>query len=268
MASCPYCGLPLFGQANPLDPSSAEPVDPAEQDTRLLPRMQNAIPLPEGDEEDSPGRPRAAKSLIIATIAVGVVALAAVLILAHPWNPHLYDTRAATPADTSMEGFPGTVDRLSGQDTTGEPADQLSGDEATFEVLTAALETQDAISDELNQEMEDLAAAPSALEDTRETWARQAEATSIRVSNLITDLQDADVTSGTYATARDELITMGNYLRNRSDAITNAWDIVMAPGASEEQMQEAIDAARSADAAFSSLYREAREGFALNAPEA
>ncbi len=268
MAACPYCGLPLFGQSDPLDPSSAEPVDPAERDTRLLPRMQNAIPLPELQEDDEPKSPRAAKSLLIACVAVGVVVLATVLVLAHPWDPHLYDTRASTPADTSMEGFPGTVERLSAQDKTAEETKPLTADEATFEALTGALETADTLSDELNQEMQDLSAAPSASDETRETWAKQAEATSIRISNLITEVQAADVTTGTYASSRDELVTMGNYLRNRADALTSAWQAILAPGASEDDAQAAIDQARASDGAFSSLYQEARDGFTLEEPEA
>ncbi len=268
MAACPYCGLPLFGQADPLDPSSAEPVDPAERDTRLLPRMQNAIPEPGPEEGEGPGRPRAAKSLIVAAVAVGVVALAAVLIFAHPWNPNLYDTRAETPADTSMEGFPGTVERLTGQDSTGEATEELTGDEATFAAFTSVLEEQDALADELDQEMEDLEAAPSATEGSRGLSREQAQSTSLHISNLISEIEESDVSSGTYARAKEELVTMGNYLRNRADALTDAWVVVMASGASEEDMEAAVDAARATDASFSRLYRDARSGFELEDPEA
>ncbi len=243
-------------------------MDPAERDTRLLPRMQNAIPLPEPDEDEAKARPRIARGLITAAIAAVVVAVVAVLVLAHPWNPHLYDTRADTPADTSMEGFPGTVDKLTGQDSTGEATEELTGDEATFAAFTSALEDEDTLADELDQEMEDLAAAPSATEGSRGLWREQAQSTSLRISNLISEIQEADVSSGTYANAKDELVTMGNYLRNRSDAITDAWVAVMGSGASEGDMEAAIDAARSTDASFSALYREARDGFELEDPEA
>lgn len=264
MDACPHCGLPLFGQADPLDPGTAEPGDPSERDTRLLPRLQSAIPSPDDDPElEGARRPRAARSLIVAAVAAAVVVVAAILVLAHPWNPNLYDTRADTPADTSMEGFPGTVDKLSGQDTSSEAPETLTADEATFAVLTGALEEADVLSQELTAEMANLTGAASASPETREAWSEEAEATSLRVSNLIASVQAADVSTGTYAEAQAELVTMGNYLRNRADAITGAWEAILSPGATEAGIAEAVSSAETENRTYANLYRAARGDFEL-----
>lgn len=252
-----------------MNPATAQVTDPSERETRLMPRMTSMLTHEKEAPAEESNAPLATRGLILAAIAALCVVAVVIVVLAHPWNPNLYDTRAQSPADTSMEGFPGTVDKLTGQDTTAadETAEpQLTADEATYQALSDDLTRLDEADAELTKQMAELTDAEAASAESREAWAEDARSLSIGISNLIESIRSADVTTGTYASAQTELDTMGNYLRNRADALTSAWDAILAPLASTEDVEEAIASAEAENRTYAGLYRHARAAFELPAP--
>lgn len=233
--SCPACGMPV-GRREPAGAAGGEgrrlslpevdaapePADELEE-THSMPRIESAIP---GESEPAYDRlPRTRVVLLCAAASLALVGGLA-LALTHPWDPDAYSTRATEARDTSRAGFPGERERLSGQDSTGEDPgdDPISADEATYEELIAAYE-------ELGELDERLGAAESGFEQAAfggdaqafSDAAAEAEQLSYDVSNLISDIGEVDVTSGTYAEDAEHLETLGNWLRNRADALNGAW---------------------------------------------
>ena len=230
-------GLPQID--GPDAPSEAESAR-----TGVRTRIESAIP-PASDESSPAARrdrmPRPRAFAFAALFAVAVVGGAALLIT-HPWDPTASVTRASEPADTSMSGYPGAVESLSGQDREGADADGAETDPfAPIEEAYAALseleratgESEDALLDAC--ETGDASAIPDGLS--------QAEAISIDVSNLISDAALLDDCDGLYAEDLEHIQTLGNWLRNRCDALTRAW----------QQASDASDLSASADTIASVL---------------
>ncbi len=266
-SACPHCGMPMERLGIEPRIPKIEDDDIADQPTRFLPKLMSAIPSEEDRSEEERVRPRATLALVVA--ALGAVALIGgfLLYLWHPWDPDFFDTRAQTPADTSMEGFPGTVDRLQGQDSDGATvSESLTSDEATHRALTEALEGYDAIADELDLEFQTLESDFDAPYETREADAQAARSTSIELSNLISGVQQEDMSSGTYLSAQSELVRMGNYLRNRADALTRAWDSSLSSDDPSADKLRALDEAEREGAEYARLFQEARGSFALPEP--
>lgn len=249
---CPECGMPVErgghrqegarasevgGVARPQPLSDGERKDPNDtcenpvletEDTRTMARLESAIPSePDGSAESAHDRFPRARVLVVALVAALVVVGGAVLYITHPWDPAAFDTRAKTAADTSTAGFPGTVDRLQGQDqSTGTGSgDVQSGDEATYSKLA-----------DYWSQLGELAAKVDANDETfrqvyvdgtgedRQKGKAEADQLKLDISNLLSEIDEVDVTSGTYGDAKDSLTTVGNYLRNRMDALSAAWD--------------------------------------------
>ena len=69
----------------------------------------------------------------------------------------------------------------------------------------------------------------AAIQEAFDNASSECEELSYDVSNLISDIQSVDVTSGTYAEDVEHLVTLGNWLRNRVDALNSAWNSAEAP---------------------------------------
>ncbi|MBQ6395696.1 MAG: zinc ribbon domain-containing protein [Atopobiaceae bacterium] len=226
--ACPVCGMPV---------DRGEAPEPREREvseldsTQSFARIESALPeLREREEEIivRPGNPQGSRSLIIAALAALIVVSSIVLIICHPWDPDAYSIRATTPADTSYAGFPGTIDSLSGQDSKHEQTDVVSGDDATFQLLHDAWADLGDIASRLDANEELFWEIGFGGDREERAAAReQADAYAIELSNLIEDIRQADVTSGTYTEERERLLTLGNWLRNRSDALSEAWALDM-----------------------------------------
>lgn len=225
--------LPLMGEES------------SPEDTHAIVRIESAIPsepVPGQPESERDHGPRLRTFLVALVAAVAVVGGGALLIT-HPWNPSASDPRAKTEADTSMAGFPGVVETLNGQDETKSPdsSEEIqSGDQITYQKLQDVYAQLGKINDRATAcEEAYLSTAASADEAARASAKAEADQVSLDLSNLISSIGDIDVTSGTYAQEAQDMTTLGNYLRNRTDAIDTAWDEALKvtdPASQEERV--------------------------------
>ncbi len=236
VSECPKCGttvrehrperrrreidLPDIGNTGMMDALGA----PGE--TGAMTRIESAIP-PEDDAALGTRRvdrlPRTRAIVLAALLAVVVVGGAALLIT-HPWNPEATRISATTPADTSMQGFPGFLESLTGQDSAG-------GGEVTSaaELLSQEHERLGELAESVGESEELLKSDGVSAESTdeqRAEWLDEAEEVSIEVSNLISEVSSLD--DGTNTEAVDSLVTLGSWLRNRCDILTSAWELAAA----------------------------------------
>lgn len=235
--TCPKCGMPVGA---PSRAQGSRGTDDRRMEERLLererttslPRIESAIPSePDPSTEGAYGRERLphTKVFLVAALASVLIVGGAALVITHPWDPNLNDARAATPADTSQAGFPGTVSRLQGQDSTAEtlPETVVSADEATYSALTDAYGHLGGIrsrADDLEALLDEKGTSGSAEE--RADGAKQAQQLSYDISNLVSTIANIDVqTTGTYTDQRDHVATLASWLRNRIEAIDEAWQL-------------------------------------------
>lgn len=244
---CPSCGMPTTPEgtkpascgipepkasssrldsllADPAQTGKTRPIDDPDQ-THSIPRVESAVPgEPEAGAAGQHDHMPRTRAILLAAVAAVVVVGGLALAIVHPWDPDAYSTRAKTAADTSKAGYPGAITSLAGQDSEAATTQTLSGDDATYLQLKDDYDTLGDIASSLD-ESESLFTkiATSGSAEERQEASDDASALSIRLSNVIDDIGSADVSSGTYADERDDLLTLGNWLRNRADALTEAW---------------------------------------------
>lgn len=243
--ACPACGMPAPLPEKPAKLPPAKKKDEEKPDeTNVMAKIESAIP-PEDDatspvvKHDRMPRTR----IVVATMCVAVALVSGVVLyITHPWDPDAYDISATEEADTSWAGFPGFIEKLRGQDLGSSSQTVTSADEATLASLTDAHERFAALAERVDESEElfgEIAFSGSATE--RQDAYAQAQALSLEISNLISEVEGVDVNTGTYVEARSELVTMGNYLRNRMDALLGAWELDAASDNPEDE-REAIEA--------------------------
>lgn len=246
---CPNCGA-LVGEGDEVCPSCGMPQEPACGDgaraadgcvpreacgeesplgeTHSIPRIESAIPseeelaLPSAQMDRLPRL----RVLVLAVACALVVVGGGVVLITHPWDPAANDIRAKEDADTSMAGFPGLVKQLQGQDAgSGSASDAIeSGDERTLRLLGDVWGQLGELSERLDQSQDELVSGyASSSSDELLAGKARADQLSIDISNLISSLSEIDVTSGTYAEDKQNLTTLGNWLRNRMDAVSAGW---------------------------------------------
>lgn len=237
--SCPHCGTPVTGPTTRTTPSSRtneEAFEAAEHEifdreaTNVMARIESAVPA-EPDPYDATGEhdhmPRT-RVMVVAALAAVLVVGGGVLAITHPWNADAFSTRATEPADTSMAGYPGEVLSLSGQDRSagsGESA-VVSGDQTTYQTLLEIYQELGSLEKELEASAVSLGSVGiSGTQEQRAAGLATQTDIAVRLSNAIARLDVVDVTSGTYVESRNDLYTLGNWLRNWSDALTQAWTI-------------------------------------------
>jgi hypothetical protein len=271
---CPSCGLPLErpwdvpievrtrseaaaaeAQMTPLPEDEPEvPVVDETSDTRTMARIESAIPAEDDPESKIAVQERMprTRAFLLASIASAMLIIGLALWITHPWDPNANSIKATEERDTSMAGFPGTVESLSGQDDRGDSVVEVpSGDDATFAQLSDAYEKlgrYEARADESTELFYDKAIDGTL--DERSQGKRDSAALAIDVSNLIDTLNQVDVTSGTYAEDLENLLTLGNWLRNRVDRISSAWDAALAsknPKADEASLMALLEAENGED---------------------
>jgi len=248
MSVCPKCGTPIDDSATPthavrdLDlpeidraPSAGAGEDSDLDSTSALlqayaksrePRIESAIPA-EQDPSSTVLRhdrmPRTRVFVFAALFAIAVIGGAA-LAITHPWDPTLYKTSATTPADTSSAGFPGTLTTLTGQDSSSETTS--SSTDAVYQAILADYTTLGELEAKLD-------ACVTTFDETaytgdassRASASSDASSLSIKISNLISDISQLDNGAGTYSDDLANLVKLGNWLRNRADALTDAWTL-------------------------------------------
>lgn len=228
---CPHCGTPL----SQTDPTVARVLDDRlgdlhweldlADDTHSMPRIESAIPPEPDDGYHAEGShehlPRTRVILFSAAAAVGVVLLT-VLAVTQPWNPYAYVTHALTDADTSMEGFPGLVQRLTGQDPAPDE-EQGEDRDVYYDQLKEAYDKLGDISGRMDTNEQTLDEVLAGDESKRSDGASDATSLSMELSNLLSQVGSYDLSSSPYLDDQQHIITLGNYLRNRMDAITAGW---------------------------------------------
>ncbi len=270
---CPSCGLHIEAEhktetvnikrshdieARLADPSHTETGDAAVEqrsssldDTQAIPRLNTALPDEPTEGEKSAFRMPRTRAIVLAALAALLVVGGITLAITHPWDPDAYSTSATTPADTSQAGFPGTLDSLSAQDTGITSSSNLSSEESSYLQFYEAWESLGALRDEIvaNEELFEEIAYSGSDED-REAAAEEAELISIELSNLITSIGQIDTADGTYSDTQTALLSLGNWLRNYSDNICNAWDAALAssdPEGERSSIEAILNSGRNAD---------------------
>ena len=257
--TCPKCGSSLAAPSAPrprrdLDlpeiGATGELFGLADEDserTGVMTRIESAIPAAGDSSSPAASRDRMPKTrslLLAALLAVALVGGAALLIT-HPWDPSATQTRAKTPADTSLSGYPGEVKELSGQDVSREGQGDEDGDETPTpeEELASAHASLGELAarvDESEQALRDACEGGDASSAADELAAAQENA--IAVSNLISEIELARDAGGEDA---ENLLTLGSWLRNRCDALTDAWELL---AASSDPASDAASALAGAEA--------------------
>lgn len=272
--ACPKCGMPqkptrevrIRTRKRPQEVPLRE--EAAHERTNPLPRIESAIPSEGAFDAYHRDRMPRMRVVLVAMVAALAVVGGAALFLSHPWNPDAFATRAKEPADTSKAGYPGQVDSLKGQDSSGEQQGVKSGDQTSYERLEADYKTLGELSDKLDDSVTRL--EEKGIEGDkaeREAGSQEAQNLAIQISNCISDIQSTDVSSGTYTTSVQELATMGNYLRNRSDAVSRAWTLAVQAADPASERSSILAPIKGDASSFNSLFKTAYASFKLPEPQ-
>lgn len=221
--------------------------------TGVMTRIESAIPPADDESGPTAARDRMPRARVFALAALlsVVVVGGATLLITHPWDPNATRTRASEPADTTLSGFPGVVETLSGQDAGDEAGESGQGDDSSAQTPLDALSSAHARLGELaekvdasEQTLRDAATGAESV-DAAEALS-DARTTSIDVSNLIAQASTLSDDGGTYADDLQNLMTLGSWLRNRCDALTTAWGEAVEAGGAEAASDSVIDTLNSA----------------------
>ena len=285
--TCPVCGMPVAVE-KPSAPALPKQegrhlqlpevdVDDDEEEraleeTHSMPRIESAIPA---ESEPDYGRLPHTKTVLVCALASLVLIGGIALLLTHPWNPQAYSSRATEARDTSTAGFPGVVERLSGQDSSDEEPEEetLTGDEATYQQLSEDYKELASLSERIDAaEAGFEEAAFSGDQEAFDNAAAECEDLSYDDSNLIADIQSVDVTSGTYAEDVEHLVTLGNWLRNRVDALNSAWSNAKAssdPSANRDEIMAPLVGSQNAngESTYKGLFDQNYEAWEPQAPD-
>ncbi len=248
--ACPVCGLPVAGAFD----ESFEDREAAGEDASVL---VSAIPPdpsenPEGLQAIEE-RPQKLRHLLIAATAALLLVGGGALFITRPWDPDAYTIHATTDADTSMEGFPGTVTHLSSQDRVEDA------------VWQAYLGDVDDFLTSYHDRMGEMSREAEVLYQTLPGIAPNADMSVVRDRALVSSrLREELIETSTLAARlvlpdteldkrRDKLLVLSTYLRGELDILQQAWD-----AASKETD------ARAAGVAASDALRRASDGRSLN----
>ena len=239
---CPVCGLPIQGAFEEDWDSSDD--DSGDGKDSEVPQLSSAIPpTPQpGEEDEREDAFSHTRLLVMAVVAALVVVGGTALFITRPWDPNAYSTHATEDADTSMEGFPGTVSHLSAQD------------ELEAAARSAYLRDGEKAIDEFVPLMVEIGDSCTALEGSTETYVttgKKPEGTNY--FNEIVDLKkrlhegfdpiaELDMSGSDYETKHERLVVTCSYLVGRVETLYMIWE-----GSSRNTQEgDALVAARSA----------------------
>lgn len=220
-----------------------------EETTSSIPRIESAIPSLSTNGYSNERLPHLRAVIFTAAVALFVVGGSA-LMIAHPWDPGAFQSHNTQAFDTSKAGFPGEVTKLKGQDSTGDAATVVSGDQASYNQLNDAYEQLKSLHDTLDSEQnafEDVA-FDSQTSDLKK-HADAVDDASYKISNLIDTISKVDTTSGTYVDTKKNLITLGNWLRNWCETLDDSYQAALKssnPTGDKSEISSALRAAQDA----------------------
>lgn len=223
-------------------------------DAGALHGVESAIPPEDDAAELRVDRLPRTRALVLAGLLAVVVVGGAALLITHPWDPSANRTATTTPADTSMQGFPGFIESLSGQDVASGAGTSTS----VADALEQAHDDLGAFSERVDQSEELLRSegvSGDMSPDELDAAVDAAQAVSLDVSNAIADLSALD--DGTYPDALADLTTLGNWLRNRCDALSAAWERAASsddPQSDADEILSGVNASRDYRRRFAQLY--------------
>lgn len=224
---CPQCGMPCIADEADADDGEEVTCEGAHvKEAPETPRIISAIPTADGPFSATSANERLPRRRVftLAFVAALVFVGGGILAITQPWNPNAYSIKATTAADTSKAGYPGEIDKLAGQDTGIDTSDVESGDAQTYEAISGYWEQLGDIRKSLEESETALKADVQDSSKDISTDYQTAKQNALDLSNLISDIGDVDVSTGTYADDVTNLQTLGSWLRNWSDGLMEAWD--------------------------------------------
>lgn len=269
--NCPVCGMRVKTKKaagkRRINPPKIDPTDP--EKTGKFAKLESVIPA-EQDIRDPYRRenPIRLRNIFVASTAALLIVGTFLLLLIHPWDPNAFASKAQAPYDTSNEANPGKRDSLKGQDGSDEGSgDVESGDEATYKKLLAAYGDFKKQADALDGNVADLETygfnGDSKAVDSGKEVASQI---ALAISNDISEVSSTDTTSGKYYQQQQDLITMGNYLRNRADIVSEAWQKVAQSSNPARDKAAILQPVKSEGANYANLFNKAYSAFSIDAP--
>ncbi|MGI6755382.1 MAG: zinc-ribbon domain-containing protein [Atopobiaceae bacterium] len=220
--TCPYCGFPLT------DEDVVRTLERHHEPKKEAPRAvspESVIPDAPTDGYRAASRlehmPHIRVALVAALSSVLIVG-GAFLAVTKPWDPNSRITHATEDRDTSWAGFPGAVETLSGQDKAKQQQEQEQRD-IYFDELTSFWQALGSISQEMDENEATLTGILDGSGESISDGAAQSQQIALELSNKIADFSSYDMRDSDYVDQYNNLVNLGNYLRNRSDALNQAW---------------------------------------------
>lgn len=252
--TCPNCGFPLDDdlvekvverEAGENKPQLAAGEAKAEQVESVIPAKPSDGYRSAAPKEHMPHT----RVVLLAALCAILVVAGTVLLITQPWNPESNIRHALTDADTSMAGYPGEITRLTGQDKTVSDSDDS---DPLYDELSTFYSTLSDISSKADSNEETLRNVVSGQSSEVSSGANEAEQLSLDLSNAITEFQNQDFSSSPYVDQAQSLTTLSSYLRNRLDAMSEAWSAVKAassPTDAYSKVSELLDEGSSGNSA-------------------
>ena len=240
---CDKCGRPLHEHVAPRAKRSINlPEIEVEEKPRQKVSIESALPPEEGFDSGlrSPDRLPRPRFLLFAAFMALLVVGGAVVLITHPWNPRINDIRATEDADLSMVGFPGERETLTGQDSTRRDVATTSTYDTLLDLYGRLGELSER-ADACEGVFFDIAITGTSEE--RAEAAEEVRALAIELSNTIAEIGQVSGANGAYADDISNLVALGNWLRNRVDALSRAWEIDLSyadPAAVEDTVKAPV----------------------------
>ncbi len=234
---CPKCGaptgavinkrsvrdldLPEIGDEPSPSPMAAGEGDGAGEASQA--HIESAIPDPSSDTPAARGdsMPKTRSFITAAVLAVAMVALVA-YVVTHPVpvSSSSADVGSSSSSDSSVT----VLEYLSGQDKS--QTSSTSSDDTVFASIQEAYEELGTLAEEMVENEELLRSdGISSDADARSDGQSACTSLSLQISNLISEISSLDDGAGTYSEDIGNLSTLGNWLRNYSDALSEAWGL-------------------------------------------
>ena len=223
--ACPVCGMPIVDSFD----VSTSTENAKEAIVRVEPpELVSAIP-PEpvsGSDPEEVAQGSARSRIMIVSVVVAVVLMGGLtLFVAKPWAPNPPVTHATEDADTSMAGFPGTVQYLRGQDLLVNDDGKEYAPRA--EKLVKAFRSQlGSISEEagaLERELQEF------IDGKRTDGALTSRARAVRLHSDLVSLADRvmllSLSDKEVAKERARLAVLTRYLVNEIEMVDECWTI-------------------------------------------